>query len=174
MSYASAVADHGPKQTEAEKAAPQPAELNNTSAPSAGGAGQDAPRADELHGRIDVISREAADERDRLARAAERAGSGLRREAGELEEDAKAAGRKAAKESRKALGKADSVARQALKDPRTYNAIDAVILGALGYAGYRRYQEGTLRWQDVGVATLGLGLFAGAQNYAQAWFRKNL
>ena len=169
MSYASAVADHGPKQTEAEKAAPQQVEIKSSSTHhTSAGAG------DEVHGHIDVISREAADERDRLSQAAGRAASKAESEAASLKEDAKRAGDSAKAESRKVFKKADGIARRALKDGRTFNVIDAVVLSALGYAGYRRYKENRLGWQDVGLATLGLGVFAGVQNYLQAWFRKNL
>ena len=170
MSYASAVADHGPKQTEAEKAAPQQIQIT----PTTGAPSSDKTATDELHGRIDVISREAADERDRLTQAAERAASKAGDEAEDVKRDAKKAAGEAKEESRKVFKKADGAARRALKDPRTFNVIDAVLLSALGYAGYRRYKEGTLGWQDVGLATLGLGVFAGVQNYLQAWFRKNL
>ncbi|BFZ55861.1 hypothetical protein PYCC9005_002902 [Savitreella phatthalungensis] len=81
---------------------------------------------------------------------------------------------KAKREARKAADKTKREVTHLLKQPETYNVIDVVVLASLAYAGYKRHEEGRLGWQEIGLTTAGLGLFAYGQTLLRDWAVRNL
>lgn len=163
MSSYADVAAHGPPQSDADKRAHAVPELQDhttvdTKDVTTEGQSINVVPNDFREQEIKTQTQASQHERDDAAAAEKKK---LAERKAELEKKGKAAVRKT-----------ENVLLAAGKDARTYNLIDSILLVTLGVVGVRRYREGALDLQTVAVGVVGLGLFAGVQNYVQQWFSR--
>lgn len=163
MSSYADVAAHGPAQSDEDKRAHPVAELQDHST-------VDTKDVTTEGQSINVVPNDFREQEIKTETQA----SQHERDAVIEEEKQKLAERKAEleKKAKAAAKKTENALLAAGKDARTYNLIDSLLLVTLGVVGYRRYREGTLDLQTVAVGVVGLGLFAGVQNYVQRWFTR--
>ncbi|KAH8678614.1 hypothetical protein BGZ60DRAFT_428452 [Tricladium varicosporioides] len=169
MSYA-AVAAKGPKQSEEEKRAPAPPEVEHTDASTSSLIDVD---IDSVH----TVPSDFSSQPIQTSTQADR----IEHEALAAEARAKEEVEKASKEFSKAAKDAKAKARKGLSSYEK-NADNPVVLGntvavvalsaGLGFGAYRKYAAGELTWKVVGAWTGLVGLFAVGDYYLSSYFVK--
>jgi len=171
MSYAAAAAK-GPKQSQDEKRAPAPPQVEHSDVPSTSSLiDVDTDSVHTVPSDFQSHSVTTDTQAARIEREAEKELAQAEEEARKLEQEFHEKEQAAKAKAKKAAGKAE---RNSDNPVFVGNAVAVVALSAgLGFGAYRKYAAGELTWKVAAAWTGVVGLFAAGDYYLSQYLVKN-
>ncbi|KAE8451730.1 hypothetical protein EG329_003187 [Mollisiaceae sp. DMI_Dod_QoI] len=171
MSYAAAAAKNA-NQTDEEKRAPPPVEVENSeSASTSSLVDVDSASVHTVPSDFSSQDIQTSTQLDRLEHEALAAEARAKEEFSQAAGKSKKEGKEAKEKAKKAAGYMD---RNSDNPVFIGNAVAVVALSAgLGFGAYRKYAAGELTWKVVGIWTGVVGLFAAGDYYLSQSLLKN-